>query len=87
MSEDANMMELSETRAWLHDIYVDESARGYNAGRRLLDTAVLAACGLGSRVLMLHVAEQNEFARRLFEKYGFRPTMQEMMFDLSDRGK
>ena len=67
----------------VHDIYVDESARGFNAGKQLLDTAVQAACDLGSRVLMLHVAEQNEFARRLFEKNGFRPTMQEMMLDLS----
>ena len=87
MSEDANMIELSERRAWLHDIYVDESARGFNAGKQLLDTAVQAACDLGSRVFMLHVASQNEFARTLFEKNGFRPTMQEMMLDLSDRRK
>lgn len=87
MFEEANFIELSETKAWLHDIYVDESARGFNAGKQLLDAAVQAACDLGSRVLMLWVAEQNEFARRLFEKNGFRPTVQEMMLDLSSRRK
>lgn len=66
---------------WLHDIYIDESARGKNIGRQLLDAAVEAARELGSRSLMLSVSPKNETANKLFKAYGFRPTMTEMRLD------
>lgn len=47
-----------------------------------MDVAVEAARELGSSSVMLSVAAQNEVARRVFEKYGFRLTMHEMRVEL-----
>ncbi len=80
--EPESIIEISDARAWLHDIFVDESARGTDAGRHLLNAAKEAAGRLGSRTLMLQVSPKNEFARGFFERNGFRPTMIEMMLDL-----
>lgn len=83
--EEASLIEISERSAWLHDIYVDEAARGLHVGKLLMQAAREAAREqLGSKVLMLHVAPQNERARKVFESYGFQPTMLEMMLDLSE---
>lgn len=68
--------------AWIHDVYVDEPARGRKVGALLLDAAVKAARELGSSSVMLSVAVQNEDARRVFEGHGFRLTMQEMRMEL-----
>ncbi len=81
--EAGNVVDVSETSAWLHDIYVDDAVRGLKAGKLLLDAARKAARELGSPVLKLQVATQNEFARKLFESHGFQPTMTEMISDLS----
>ncbi len=84
--EEASLIEISAKCAWLHDIYVSAAARGLDAGRKLLDAAAgIAREELGSNVLMLHVAPQNERARKIFEACGFEPTMTEMMLDLSAR--
>jgi GNAT superfamily N-acetyltransferase len=82
--EEESLIGISDARAWLHDIYVDEAARGLGAGKLLLQAAAETARELGSQTLMLQVATQNAFARRLFESYGFQATMQEMMLDLSN---
>jgi GNAT superfamily N-acetyltransferase len=68
--------------AWIHDIYVDELARGRRVGALLMDAAVEAARGLGASSVMLSVAAPNEGARRMFERQGFRLTMQEMRMEL-----
>ncbi|MBS1792877.1 MAG: GNAT family N-acetyltransferase [Acidobacteria bacterium] len=81
--EARNFAALLENAAWLHDIYVDQAARGKNAGRLLIEKAIEAAKELGADKLLLSVAAQNEFAREFFERQGFRPTMIEMMLDLS----
>ncbi len=84
--EQASLIEISARCVWLHDIYVAPAARGHDAGKKLLDAAAAAAREeLGSEVLMLHVAPQNERARKIFESFGFQPTMTEMMLDLSAR--
>ena len=80
--EAGSIVDISESCAWLHDIYVDEAARGLKAGKMLLEASIAAARELGSNVLKLHVAPQNEFAQRLFESAGFQVTMREMMLDL-----
>ncbi len=80
--EEESLIDIAEQSAWLHDIYVEESARGLNAGKLLLEASVDAARELGSRVLKLHVAPQNEIGQKLFEKFGFELTIKEMMFDL-----
>lgn len=74
---------LLENAAWLHDIYVDEKARGFNAGKILIAEAVKTAKSLGADKLMLMAASQNEYAKQFFERQGFETTMVEMMLDLT----
>ena len=71
--------------AWIHDIFVAESARGLRIGARLVEAAAEWARALGSRALMLSVAPQNDAARALFGRHGFRVTMQEMRLDFEDK--
>jgi ribosomal protein S18 acetylase RimI-like enzyme len=69
---------------WLHDIYIDESVRGLGAGKLLLNASIDAAKQLGSQILILEVAAQNEFAKKLFEANGFNVASYEMMMDLNE---
>lgn len=80
--DDLNYAELLQRAAWLHDVYVDESARGLGVGKSLLDAAVNAARQLGAEKLLLTVASKNTLAQRAFEKAGFRQTMSEMTLNL-----
>jgi ribosomal protein S18 acetylase RimI-like enzyme len=80
-----NYADLLESAAWLHDIYVDESARGLEAGKNLLEKAIEAAKELGASKLMLSVASQNQNAKGFFEHRGFKVTMVEMMLGLTDK--
>jgi GNAT superfamily N-acetyltransferase len=75
---------LLETAAWLHDIYLEETARASGAGKLLIEGSVKVAKELGADKLMLSVAAKNEFAREFFARRGFRATMIEMMLDLSE---
>ncbi|MCD9185364.1 MAG: GNAT family N-acetyltransferase [Pyrinomonadaceae bacterium] len=81
--EARNYEELLENAVWLHDIYIEEAARGKNAGKLLIEASVETARELGGDKLMLSVAAKNEFARNFFEMQGFKPTMVEMMLDLT----
>jgi GNAT superfamily N-acetyltransferase len=76
---------LLENAAWLHDIYIDETARGFNAGRVLIEKSIAVAKELGADKLMLSVAAKNEYAEGFFERNGFRTTMVEMMLDLTEQ--
>jgi GNAT superfamily N-acetyltransferase len=69
---------------WLHDIYVDESARGRGAGRALMDGVADAAIGYGAEKTVLATAAKNEKGRAFFESLGFKTTMHEMML-VTDR--
>ena len=80
--EPASIEALSETSAWLHDVYVDPSFRGSGVGRRLALAAIESARQLGSSSLMLGVSPANTQARRLYEQLGLRATMIEMRIDL-----
>jgi GNAT superfamily N-acetyltransferase len=80
--EAMNYSGLLENAVWLHDIYIDESARGTGAGRELIKAAAEEAKSLGAGKLMLSVAAQNNAAKAFFEGFGFRTTMHEMMLDL-----
>jgi GNAT superfamily N-acetyltransferase len=75
---------LLESAAWLHDIYVDEKARGTRAGKLLIDASIATAKKLGAGKLMLTAAAKNEYAREFFERQGFKTTMIEMMLDLNE---
>lgn len=82
--EAETFLDLSNSRAWLHDIYVSPTVRGQGLGKKLLDAATTAAREFGSGVLMLQVWPQNRPAKDIFQQYGFRPTMQEMMLEIED---
>ena len=83
--EERNYASLLENALWLHDIYIDEAARGHNAGKLLLEESVKIAKEFGAKRLMLSTATQNESARKFFEHNGFKITMVEMMFDLTEK--
>lgn len=82
--ESKNYADMLVSAAWLHDIYVDEAARGTNAGRLLIEKSVETAKEFGAGKLMLSVAARNERARNFFKRSGFETTMFEMMLDLSE---
>lgn len=80
--EEQNYADLLESVAWLHDIYLDEAARGIGAGGALMEAAVQAARDLGADKVVLHVAAQNAVGQEFFELAGFRTTMFEMMLEI-----
>lgn len=69
---------LLDRYAGLHDIYVDESARGHGIGERLLRALIEEVRSRGAPRIVLMSAVQNQGAQRLFGKMGFRATMIEM---------
>lgn len=75
---------LLENAVWLHDLYVDETVRGKSAGKLLVEKSIEVAKELGADKLMLSVAAKNAAAKEFFEKQGFKTTIVEMMFDLTD---
>jgi ribosomal protein S18 acetylase RimI-like enzyme len=66
----------------IHDIVVDPRRRAAGVGRLLLDATVAALADRGAPRVVLHTAEQNEPAQRLFARAGFRRTMIEMTRDV-----
>ena len=85
--DELNYAELLRDGAWLHDIYVDESARAEGIGRDLINAATEAAKRMGAKKLLLTVAAKNAIAQQVFEKAGFRRTMVEMTLNLTDGSK
>ncbi|MBC7909260.1 MAG: GNAT family N-acetyltransferase [Pyrinomonadaceae bacterium] len=83
--EAESFINLSDATAWIHEIYVDESARGQGVSALLMKAAINAARRLGSGSVMLSVAPGNARARKLFDRHGFRLTMHEMRLDLADK--
>lgn len=62
----------------IHDVFVEERARGRGIGAALVEEAVRRLCALGAPRVVLSTAWSNEGARRLFSRLGFRATMVEM---------
>lgn len=67
---------------FVHDLLVSDAARGGGIGEALLDTAIEWLREQGMPRVVLGTAAQNDRARRLFERRGFRPTMIEMTLEL-----
>lgn len=80
--ENRNYNDLLDTHGKLHDVYVDESARGKGAGEALMRDALRRLAEKGAPRVVLSTAVQNSPAQRLFEKVGFRTTMLEMTAEL-----
>ena len=82
--EAMNYADLLTSAAWLHDIYIEESARGLGTGKKLIEASVASAKKLGADKLMLHVAAKNAIGMEFFERNGFRTTMLEMMLKVPE---
>jgi ribosomal protein S18 acetylase RimI-like enzyme len=76
--EGTSWMELRGPCGVVHDLYVDEAARGQGAGRQLMRAALdwIHAQGRAQTVLLTKTG--NEHAQALFKNLGFRATMLEM---------
>lgn len=80
--EPASFKELRERAGFIHDLLVDDGARGAGVGPRLLEAAVAWLRKQGVPRVLLWTASQNTLARRLFEAHGFDATMIEMTREL-----
>jgi len=80
--EGRNYFELLDACGKLHDIFVDERARGRGVGEALVRAMKKELERRGAPRLVLLTATQNESAQRLFAKMGFRTTMLEMTAEL-----
>ncbi len=70
--------------AWIYDLAIDDEQRGKGYGRALLNglEQVAREHGLGS--IALNVFAGNDYARRLYERAGFKPTSMRMAKPLDD---
>jgi len=80
--EPLSWKELRDECGFIHDLLVDEVARRSGVGEALLDRAIEWLREQGMPRVVLGTAAQNEGARRLFKRRGFRATMVEMTLEL-----
>lgn len=80
--EPMSWKDLRDECGFIHDLLVSEGARGGGIGEALLDAAIEWLREQGMPRAVLGTAAQNERARRLFERRGFRATMIEMTLEL-----
>ena len=66
---------------FIHDVFVDASARREGAGRELVRAAIAWIHARGMSQVVLWSKSGNESAQRLFASLGFRSTMIEMTLD------
>ncbi len=76
--EERSYNELLDACGKLHDVYVDEGARGQGLGEQLVREVSRRLTEKGAPRVVLMTAVQNEAAQRLFKRLGFRTTMLEM---------
>jgi ribosomal protein S18 acetylase RimI-like enzyme len=76
--EPQSWKELREEAGFIHDVYVDEEARGGGVANALVDAAARWLADRGVPRIVLWTASQNEAGQRLFARLGFRHTMSEM---------
>jgi ribosomal protein S18 acetylase RimI-like enzyme len=82
-----------EPRSWqmlldeagmIHDVMVDHAARGRGIGTSLVNDMLAWMRTRGVPRVVLHTADPNAEAQRLFQRLGFRPTMIEMTRELGE---
>src|SRR5262249_12367520 len=66
---------------FVHDVFVDEAARGRGIARDLVRGAIDWIRSRGLTQVVLWSKTENDRAQRLFARLGFRPTMIEMTLD------
>lgn len=81
--EPQSWKELRDESGFIHDVLVEEPARGAGVATALLDAAFEWLRGRGVPRVVLSTAYANGPAQRLFGALGFRPTMLEMTKELS----
>jgi len=82
--EPLSWRELRGPSGFVHDLYVDESARRAGIGRELLESAIAWLRSRGMRQIVLWSKTKNASAQALFARVGFRNTMIEMTLDDPD---
>jgi ribosomal protein S18 acetylase RimI-like enzyme len=80
--EPLSWKELRDEAGFIHDVYVDEAARGAGVARALVDAALAWLRERGMPRVLLWTAAPNAAAQRLFEGVGFRHTMRELTLEL-----
>lgn len=81
--EPLSWKELRGPAGFIHDILVEESARGAGIGKQLMQAAIDWLRAEGAPRVVLWTAAQNTRAHKLFrEEFGFRETMVEMTKEL-----
>jgi GNAT superfamily N-acetyltransferase len=80
--EPLSWKDLREEAGYLHDLLVTDEGRRQGVGEGLLNAAIDWLREQGMPRVLLGTAAQNDTARRLFERRGFRPTMIEMTLEL-----
>lgn len=64
---------------WVHDVWVDPSARRTGIARALVRAVIARFEALGVKQIRLHTGVFNDTARRAFSAEGFRPCVVEML--------
>jgi ribosomal protein S18 acetylase RimI-like enzyme len=80
--EPLSWKELRDEAGFIHDLLVADDARRLGIGEALLEQAIEWLRERGMPRVLLGTAAQNETARRLFERRGFRATMVELTLEL-----
>lgn len=80
--EPLSWKELRDECGFIHDLLVADVARRAGIGEALLEEAIEWLREQGLPRVVLGTAAQNETARRLFDRRGFRETMVEMTLEL-----
>jgi ribosomal protein S18 acetylase RimI-like enzyme len=70
--------------AWIYDIAIDEEHRGKGYGRALLNGLEQVAREHNLESIALNVFAGNDYARRLYERAGYKPTSIHMCKRLND---
>ncbi len=78
---------LLDAHGELHDVWVEEAARGSGVAGLLLEELVRRLRARGVPRIILMSASRNEAAQRLFAKHGWRPTMVEMTREVEESGE
>jgi ribosomal protein S18 acetylase RimI-like enzyme len=84
--EPLSWKELRDEAGFIHDVYVDEGARGLGLATALLEAATRWLAERGVPRVILWTAAANTSAHRVFRRLGFRATMMEMTRETPQAG-